>query len=138
MEITGTIISVLEARSGVSQKTGNAWMSQEFVLETHDQYPRKVCFEVFGEDRIKKFNVQAGEERTVSFDIDAREWVGKDGVPRWTNRVVAWRCITPQEAQQMQTQQAPPPQQQGAPAAPPQPQYNDPAPQQETLGGLPF
>ena len=85
MEITGKIIAVMPAASGVSARTGNAWMSQEYVLETHDQYPRKCCFRLFGEDRIKQFNIQSGEELTVSFDIDAREYNG-----RWFNSINAW------------------------------------------------
>ena len=85
MEITGKIIAVLPANSGVSARTGNPWMSQEYVLETHDQYPKKVCFRIFGEDRIKQFNIQGGEELTVSFDIDAREYNG-----RWFNSINAW------------------------------------------------
>lgn len=85
MEITGKIIAVLPANSGVSARTGNPWMSQEYVLETHDQFPRKCCFRIFGEDRIKQFNIQAGEELTVSFDIDAREYNG-----RWFNSINAW------------------------------------------------
>ena len=85
MEITGKIIAVLPANSGVSARTGNPWMSQEFVIETHDQYPRKCCFRVFGEDKIKQFNIQSGEELTVSFDIDAHEYNG-----RWFNNISAW------------------------------------------------
>lgn len=85
MELTGKIIAVLPAQSGTSNRTGNPWMSQEYVLETHDQYPRKCCFRVFGEDKIKQFNIQSGEEITVSFDIDASEWQG-----RWFNRINAW------------------------------------------------
>ena len=46
MEITGKIIAVLPANSGVSARTGNPWMSQEYVLETHDQFPRKCCFRI--------------------------------------------------------------------------------------------
>ena len=61
MEITGKIIAVLQANSGVSARTGNPWMSQEYVIETHDQYPRKCCFRVFGEDKIKQFNIQSGD-----------------------------------------------------------------------------
>ena len=76
MEITGRIIAVLEPRGGVS-KSGNNWKVQEYVLETNEQYPRKMCFDVFGEDKIQQFNIQAGEELTVSFDIDAREWQGR-------------------------------------------------------------
>ena len=97
MEITGKIIAVLPANSGVSARTGNPWMSQEFVIETHDQYPRKCCFRVFGEDKIKQFNIQSGEELTVSFDIDAHEYNG-----RWFNNISAWavnRTVAPAAAQ---------------------------------------
>ena len=85
MEITGKIIAVLPERGGVS-KTGNEWKMQEYVLETHEQYPRKMCFNVFGADKISQFNIQAGEEMTVSFDINAREYQG-----RWYNDIRAWR-----------------------------------------------
>ena len=85
MELSGKVIAVLEPRGGVS-KTGNAWKVQEYVIETHDQYPRKMCFDVFGEDKINQFNIQIGEELTVHFDIDAREWQG-----RWFNSIRAWK-----------------------------------------------
>lgn len=85
MELTGKIIAVLPANSGVSQRTGNAWMSQEYVIEVPGQYPRKCMFRLFGEDRIKQFNIQMGEELTVSFDIDAHEYNG-----RWFNEIRAF------------------------------------------------
>lgn len=86
MEISGKIIAALEPRGGVSQRTGNPWKSQEFVIETHEQFPRKCMFRVFGEDRLREMNIQVGEELTVSFDIDAREYNG-----RWYNDISAWR-----------------------------------------------
>ena len=85
MEFTGKIIAVLPARGGVS-KTGNEWKSQEFVIENHDQYPRKMCFDVFGADKIDQFNIQLGEELTVSFDVDARQWQD-----RWFNSIRVWK-----------------------------------------------
>ena len=85
MELSGKVIAVLEPRGGVS-KTGNAWKVQEYVIETHDQYPRKMCFDVFGEEKINQFNIQLGEELTVHFDIDARDWQG-----RWFNSIRAWK-----------------------------------------------
>ncbi|MBQ0164617.1 MAG: DUF3127 domain-containing protein [Bacteroidales bacterium] len=97
MEITGKIIAALEPRSGVSQRTSSAWKVQEFVIETHEQYPRKCCFEVFGEDRLNQMNITVGEELTVSFDIDAREWTGSDGRTRWSNQLRAWRVQRPSE-----------------------------------------
>ena len=77
MDITGKIIAVLEPRGGVSKSSGNPWKVQEYVIETHDQYPRKCAFEVFGEERIKQFNIQVGQELTVSFDVDAHEYNGR-------------------------------------------------------------
>ena len=84
MELAGKVIAVLEPRGGVS-KTGNEWKVQEYVIETHDQYPKKMCFDVFGADKIAQFNIQAGEELNVFFDVDAREWNG-----RWFNSIRAW------------------------------------------------
>lgn len=86
MEIEGKIIAVLPARGGTSARTGAAWKSQEFVIETFDQYPRKCVFRIFGEDRLNQMNVQLGEVLRVSFDIDAHEYNG-----RWYNDVSAWR-----------------------------------------------
>lgn len=94
MELAGKIIAILEARSGASKTTGNPWMMQEYVIETHEQYPRKMCFNVFGEDKIRQFNIQMGEELNVFFDINAREYQG-----RWYNDIRAWRVdrVTPGE-----------------------------------------
>ena len=85
MEFTGKIIAVLPERGGIS-KSGNEWKTQEYVIENHDQYPRKMCFNVFGADKIAKFNIQLGEELTVFFDIDCRQWN-----ERWFNDLRAWK-----------------------------------------------
>ncbi|MCR4920227.1 MAG: DUF3127 domain-containing protein [Bacteroidaceae bacterium] len=86
MEITGRIIAVLPERSGMSSRTGTEWKVGSYVLETMDQYPRKMNFEVFGTDRIQQFNIQTGEILTVSFDIDAHEYNG-----RWFNSIRAFK-----------------------------------------------
>ena len=41
---------------------------------------------VFGADKIEQFNIQMGEELTVSFDVDARQWND-----RWFNSIRAWK-----------------------------------------------
>ncbi len=76
---------MLEERSGTSARTGNEWRVASYVLETQEQYPKKVCFEVFGVDRIQALNIQAGETLTVKFDIDAHEYNG-----RWFNSIRAF------------------------------------------------
>ena len=69
-------------------RTGNPWMSQEYVIEVPGQYPRKCVFRIFGEDRIKQFNIQQGEDITVQFDIDAHEYNG-----RWFNEIRAYNVV---------------------------------------------
>ena len=88
MDLTGRIIAVLQAQSGVSARTGNSWMSQDYVIEVPGQYPRRCVFRIFGEDRIKQFNLQMNEDVTVQFDIDAHEYQG-----RWFNDVRAYNII---------------------------------------------
>ncbi len=95
MELTGRIIVVQEAKNGTSSKTGNPWMMQEYVIEVPGQYPRHCAFTVFGEDRIKQLNIQMGEDITVQFDIDAREYNGK-----WYNDFRAYNVIRGQQIPQ--------------------------------------
>lgn len=117
MELQGKVIAVLPARSGVSAR--GEWKSQSFVIETHDSFPRKMVFDVFGEERLTRFNIQLGQEVNVSFDIDAHEYNG-----RWFNNIRAFdvRLVAPNTVSAAPAAQA-------APAAPQQP-ANAPFPPQ--------
>ena len=117
MELQGKVIAVLPARSGVSAR--GEWKSQNFVIETHDSFPRKMVFDVFGEERLTRFNIQLGQEVNVSFDIDAHEYNG-----RWFNNIRAFdvRLVDPNTVSAAPAAQA-------APAAPQQP-ANAPFPPQ--------
>ena len=84
MELQGKVIAALPEKSGTSAR--GEWKVQEFVIETHDQYPRKMVFSVFGADRLQRFNISVGQEVSVSFDIDAHEYNG-----RWFNSLRAWK-----------------------------------------------
>ena len=87
MELIGKIVQVLPLQSGTS-KAGNPWQKQEYILETlGTQYPRKVCFELFG-DNVNKFPLQVGQEVTVSIDVESREFNG-----RWYTSVRAWNVV---------------------------------------------
>ena len=108
MEVVGKIIQVLPAQEGVG-RNGNPWKVQPYVLETFDQYPRKVHFEVFGEDRIKMNPCDIDQVVTVSFDIESREFNG-----RWYTSIRAYRI---QQGDATQAAAAPA----AAPVAPAQP-----------------
>lgn len=85
MEISGKVIQKLPLQEGTG-RNGNPWKAQSAVLETQDQYPRKVCFEVFGEDRINNNPFEVDDIITISFDIDSHEFNG-----RWYTSIRAYR-----------------------------------------------
>lgn len=77
IEVEGVIIKEMAAKEGVSNRTGNAWKSQEFVIQTKDQYPRACVFRVFGADKLEQFNLHQGDNVRVWLDINARPWQDK-------------------------------------------------------------
>ena len=86
MELEGKITVVMPAQSGVSQSTGNQWMSQEYVMAYYwfpnQTNPSYIVMRVFGEDRIKQFNLQPNDEVKVRFHAEAHEYQG-----RWFNEI---------------------------------------------------
>lgn len=54
MDITGKIIFASEPRTGTSKTTGNPWMTQDFVIETHEQYPKKCVFTVLVKNGLSR------------------------------------------------------------------------------------
>lgn len=95
MDLTGKIIAVLPPQEGEGKN--GTWKKQDYVIEYYtqnSQYSKKMCFNLWG-DRIDQFNIQEGQELTISFDIDCREWNG-----RWFNDIRAWRVMPAQQAGQ--------------------------------------
>lgn len=83
MDLQGKVIAETPERSGTSAR--GEWKAKDFVIETHETYPKKMVFSVLGEDRLRRFNIQVGQEVMVSFDIDAHEYNG-----RWFNSIRAY------------------------------------------------
>ena len=83
MELAGKITHVLPEKSGNSAR--GAWRKQEYVIEIPGDYPKQVCFMVWG-DKIDQLKIREGEELTVHFDLESREYNG-----RWYTDVKAWR-----------------------------------------------
>lgn len=140
MELFGKIIAALPERSGVSAR-GNNWRSITYVLETQEQYPKHLAFDVTN-DKIAQLNIQVGEMINVQFDINARESNG-----RWFNSVQAWNVVRQQQQnsqyasqqyyqQPIQGYQQPIPQQ--PTPQPMQPPFPPQQPQAAQSGSLPF
>ena len=92
MEIKGRVIQALPEVSGIS-KAGNAWKKKEYVIENNEgQFPRKIAFTCFG-DNADKINLQVGQDVTIYFDIESREFNG-----RWYTDIRCWRADIEQPA----------------------------------------
>ncbi len=113
VELTGKIIAVIPEKSGTSSR--GPWRKQEYVIEIPGDYPKQVCFMVWG-DKIDQFNVAEGESLTVHFDLESREYNG-----RWYTDVKAWRIERPEAQGEMPD--SPPPHDEAPP-----PDFDDDVP----------
>ena len=76
MEITGKLIQILPDVQGESQR--GPWIRGGFVIETGDDYPRKVAFTAFGEERVAMAkNIPMGQLVQVTFTPESREFNDK-------------------------------------------------------------
>ena len=134
MELQGKVIAETQERTGTSAR--GDWKAKDFVIETHESYPKKMAFSVFGEDRLNRFNIQIGQEVLVSFDIDAREYNG-----RWFNSIRAYDVRQVDPAQYGAAAPAAPAAFASEPAAPAAPAADAPFPpaaEGESTDDLPF
>ena len=73
MELTGKLIQLLPNVEGESQR--GHWVRGGFVVETGDDYPRKVAFTAFGEDRVAMAqSIPMGTMVQVTFTPESREF----------------------------------------------------------------
>jgi len=86
MDISGKIIQLLPVQTG--QGKNGTWKKQEFILETGDTYPKKVCIAVWG-DKVDMGSLKTGDMVDVSFDVESREYNG-----RWYTDVKAWKVAS--------------------------------------------
>lgn len=78
MIVTGKLIKVLDKQTGTS-KSGKEWVKQTFVIDTNEQYNNIIAFELFGDEKVTKFNEynKVGSVVNVEFNISCNEWQGK-------------------------------------------------------------
>lgn len=87
MDIQGKIIQILPKQTGEGKN--GTWEKQDYILETQAQYPKKVCFSVWGV-KIAQYNIQMGEFVSLGVDVESREYNG-----RWYTDLRAWKVDRP-------------------------------------------
>lgn len=96
--VNGKITSALSPRRGTA-KTGNEWVSQDFVIETENG--DCICFNMFGEDKILNSGLKVGAIASVTCDVKSKEWNGK-----WFTSASCVNCIVQGAAQPQQVPSA--------------------------------
>ena len=120
LSVKGRVSQILKPENGVS-KGGKEWNKREFVIDTEEQFPRKVCFTLFGDKTPLIDGLSVGEMVDVSFNLESREYNGK-----WFHNINAWKIDKPSAN--------------NLPDAPPEYSMNDipPEPDEDTAADLPF
>lgn len=84
LEITGKLITLLPEQTG--QGKNGPWTKQEFILETEDQYPKKICISGWNDTAKLVQAIKPFSSVKLSISIESREYNG-----RWYTDVRAWK-----------------------------------------------
>ncbi len=84
LEVTGKVFKIMPEVTGEGRN--GQWKKQEFVIETEEQYPKKVCMSVWGDKTDVVKQLQIGDSVKVGINIDSREYN-----ERWYTDVRAWK-----------------------------------------------
>ena len=92
LSLKGKLTRILDPESGVS-RAGNAWKKQDFVIETAETYPKKVCFTLFNDKVALLEGLKTGADLEVSFDVESREFNNK-----YYHNLNAWKITKAAES----------------------------------------
>ncbi len=84
IELTGKIIKVLPLQSGAGRN--GTWTKQEFIIETTEQYPKKICISAWGDKTNALAQIAVNTSVKVSVNIESREFNDK-----WYTDLRAWK-----------------------------------------------
>ena len=84
LEISGKLIKVQPAQSGAGKN--GTWTRQDFIIESNDRFPKKVCCSAWGEVVAEMGKYKTGDELKVFFNLESREYN-----ERWYTDVRVWK-----------------------------------------------
>ncbi len=84
IELKGKLIEKLSTVRGEGRK--GQWEKQEFIIETDDQYPKKICISVWNDKLSMIENLVNGDVLNCFVNIESREYNS-----RWYTDIRAWR-----------------------------------------------
>ena len=86
MELTGKLIFV-----GETQQISEKFSKRDFVIETFEQYPQQIKFELHQDktDLIDSYTIN--ETINISYNLRGRSYVDKNGLTQYSNTLQAWK-----------------------------------------------
>jgi len=85
-KLTGTLKVANE-----TQVINEKFSKREFVIETTDQYPQLVMFQLTQDKCNLLDGFKVGNQLEVSFNLRGREWTSPAGEVKYFNTLEAWR-----------------------------------------------
>lgn len=122
MEIIGKVFQLGNVVEGTSAR--GPWKKQELIIETVEQFPRKVCLSCWGDRVAEAANFAIGQMIKAQISIESREFNGK-----WYTDVRPFRFDNAETATQVQPQAKPQPQTQPQHTSQPMPQFSQTQPE---------
>ena len=84
LELTGKLVTSLPAESGQGAK--GPWTKQSFIIETIEQYPKKVCIIAWNENVKRVADINPESTVKAAINIESREYNGK-----WYTDIRLWK-----------------------------------------------
>jgi hypothetical protein len=86
LEVSGKVFKILNEQKGTSA-AGKDWVKQDFVIETDDQYPKKIAVTAMGDKIVPVVKtLSVGQQVTIHINIESREYQDK-----WFSNINVWR-----------------------------------------------
>lgn len=85
MQISGTILQVLANQSGLS--INGAWSKQNIIVETTDDYPKKVCISIWN-GKVDVTKLEIGKKYLFHCNIESKEFKEK-----WYTEISLWKIV---------------------------------------------
>ena len=89
LSIEGVLVQKNEIEN-IENKEGKKWIKQTFLIDVGSDYNSRICFQLFGEEKVKLIEAYTlGDQIEVFFNISSREYN-----KRYYHNIDAWRIIS--------------------------------------------
>tara|TARA_B110000014_G_C19879225_1_gene455090 strand:- start:91 stop:441 length:351 start_codon:yes stop_codon:yes gene_type:complete len=86
LSIEGLLVQKNEIEN-IKNKEGKQWVKQTFLIDVGSEYNSRICFQLFGEEKVKLIEEhELGDKVEVFFNISSREYNN-----RYYHNIDAWK-----------------------------------------------